>query len=66
MARIVSALVLVVMLSAPAHAQLVVTDPGNLAQATLIAERDSVKKKTRNQRAELMSILEKKSILSLL
>ena len=39
MARLLVALALILPLAAPASAQLVVTDPGNLAQATLIAER---------------------------
>src|SRR5438094_10043169 len=39
MNRIFRSLVLVAVLAWPAHAQIVVTDPGNLAQATLIAER---------------------------
>lgn len=39
MARISTALILVAILVSPARAQIVVTDPGNLAQATLIAER---------------------------
>ena len=40
MNRMVQTLGLVAALVSPAHAQIVVTDPGNLAQATLIAERD--------------------------
>ena len=39
MNRMVQTLALVAALVSPAHAQIVVTDPGNLAQATLIAER---------------------------
>src|SRR5438309_3928836 len=39
MYRMVQTLALVAALVSPAHAQIVVTDPGNLAQATLIAER---------------------------
>jgi len=39
MTRIIVATTLIVLLTAPAHAQFVVTDPGNLHQAMLIAER---------------------------
>src|SRR5207244_11679061 len=39
MYRMVQTLALVAALVSPAHAQIVVTDPGNLAQATLIADR---------------------------
>src|SRR3989442_6548080 len=39
MTRIVFATTLFVLLTAPAHAQFVVHDPGNLHQAILIAER---------------------------
>lgn len=39
MNRMLRTLALVAALASPAHAQIVVIDPGNLAQATLIAER---------------------------
>src|SRR5438067_6623070 len=39
MNRMVQTLGLIAALVSPAHAQIVVTDPGNLAQTTLIAER---------------------------
>src|SRR5690349_21407187 len=39
MKRIICSVVFVGLLAMPAHAQLVVVDPGNLAQTTLIAER---------------------------